>query len=238
MTTPSIRVAASRGAPESAPVSAGLELLAELTPTLGRSFRAGEVLYAEGEPADRAFLLLSGRVRIVKRVRQAERSVSVARAGELLGEAALLDEPAREPRTQTAVALADGLALVFDRATFHEVLLAYPALGVRVCEQMISRVRDSEDQLEVITLRDTQCKIVRALVKLARGQEGAVLELSPIELSARVGLDVDTVKRTVLRLREQQYLRIVGEKIEILERDALNQLSTLLDAKEELRGAT
>lgn len=235
MTTPSSRVSAPLGSPDSAPVSAELEVLGELAPRFGCAFRAGEVLYAEGEPADRAFLLLSGRVRIVKRVRQAERSVSVARAGELLGEAALLEGLVR---TQTAVALADGTALAFDRASFRETVMLYPALGARVCEQMISRVRDSEDQLEVITLRDTQCKIVRALVKLARGQEGAVLELSPIELSARVGLDVDTVKRTVLRLREQHYLRIVGEKIEILERDALNQLSTLLDAREELRGAT
>lgn len=235
MTTPSSRVSAPLGSPDSAPVSAELEVLGALAPRFGCAFRAGEVLYAEGEPADRAFLLLSGRVRIVKRVRQAERSVSVARAGELLGEAALLEGLVR---TQTAVALADGTALAFDRASFRETVMLYPALGARVCEQMISRVRDSEDQLEVITLRDTQCKIVRALVKLARGQEGAVLELSPIELSARVGLDVDTVKRTVLRLREQHYLRIVGEKIEILERDALNQLSTLLDAKEELRGAT
>lgn len=235
MTTPSSRVSAPLGSPDSAPVSAELEVLGELAPRFGCAFRAGEVLYAEGEAADRAFLLLSGRVRIVKRVRQAERSVSVARAGELLGEAALLEGLVR---TQTAVALADGTALAFDRASFRETVMLYPALGARVCEQMISRVRDSEDQLEVITLRDTQCKIVRALVKLARGQEGAVLELSPIELSARVGLDVDTVKRTVLRLREQHYLRIVGEKIEILERDALNQLSTLLDAKEELRGAT
>ncbi|HRG96465.1 MAG TPA: Crp/Fnr family transcriptional regulator [Polyangiaceae bacterium] len=235
MTTPSSRVSAPLGSPDSAPISAELEVLGALAPRFGCAFRAGEVLYAEGEPADRAFLLLSGRVRIVKRVRQAERSVSVARAGELLGEAALLEGLVR---TQTAVALADGTALAFDRASFRETVMLYPALGARVCEQMISRVRDSEDQLEVITLRDTQCKIVRALVKLARGQEGAVLELSPIELSARVGLDVDTVKRTVLRLREQHYLRIVGEKIEILERDALNQLSTLLDAKEELRGAT
>jgi len=235
MTSPPTRAPASLGSPDSAPTSAELEVFGQLAPRFGCVFRAGEVLYSEGDPADRAFLLLSGRVRVAKRVRQAERSVSVARAGELLGEAALLTG---HVRTQTAVALSDGTALAFDRPSFRETVMMYPALGARVCEQMISRVRDSEDQLEVITLRDTQCRIVRALVKLARAQQGAVLELSPIELSARVGLDVDTVKRTVLRLREQHYLRIVGEKIEILERDALNQLSTLLDAKEELRGAT
>ncbi len=218
---------------EPAPV-AELELLAELAPRFGRPFSAGEVLYQEGERATEAFLLVSGRVRVVKRIRQTERSVSVARAGELLGETALVDASLR---THTAVAVADGAAIVFDRASFREVLLTHPALALRICEQMISRVRDTEDQLEVTMLRDTQCKIVQALLKLARGRDPvAVLELSPIELSARVGLDVDTVKRTVLRLREQQYLRIVGEKIEILDLDALTRLFTLLGSKEELRG--
>jgi CRP/FNR family cyclic AMP-dependent transcriptional regulator len=62
------------------------------------------------------------------------------------------------------------------------------------------------------------------------------LSVSPIELSTRVGLDVETVKRAVQRLREQQYLRIVGEKVEIPDVDALRRLYLLLGTKEELRG--
>ncbi len=211
-----------------------IEMMARLGPRFGRAFAAGDVLYREGERAVEAFLVQAGRVRVVKRVRQTERSLSIARAGELIGESALIDGSLR---TQTAIAVADGAALVFDRLSFKQVINEFPLLGSRVCEQMIARVRDAEDQVEVMMLRDTQSKVVSALLKLARGQdESALLELSPVELSARVGVDVDTVKRTVLRLREQQYLRIVGEKVEILDLDALRRLYTLLGSKEELRG--
>jgi DNA-binding Lrp family transcriptional regulator len=60
--------------------------------------------------------------------------------------------------------------------------------------------------------------------------------VTPVELSTRVGLDVDTVKRAVQRLREQGYVRITGEKVEIPDLGALRKLYTLLGTKEELRG--
>ena len=76
-----------------------------------------------------------------------------------------------------------------------------------------------------------------ALLKLAgRATGGAEVHISPVELSTRVGLDVEAVKRTVQRLRERQYIRISGERIEIPDVDALRRLYTLLGTKDELAG--
>ena len=85
-------------------------------------------------------------------------------------------------------------------------------------------------------LRDTQSKIVSALLKLTGGRPtgSADLSISPVDLSTRVGLDVDTVKRAVMRLREQSYVKIVGERVEIPDIDALRRLYSLLGSKEEL----
>ena len=60
--------------------------------------------------------------------------------------------------------------------------------------------------------------------------------MTPVELSTRVGLDVETVKRTVQRLREQGYIRITGEKVELPDVEALRKLYALLGTKEELKG--
>jgi hypothetical protein len=49
-------------------------------------------------------------------------------------------------------------------------------------------------------------------------------------------MDVDSVKRAVQRLREQGYVRIVGERVEIPDVVALRKLYALLGTKEELRG--
>ena len=200
----------------------------------GRPFAQGEFLFREGEPANDAYLVHEGRVRLLKRVRMVERSLSVLKAGDLFGESALLDGAVR---SSTAVALTDGIAIVLDRIGLRQVVERFPQVSERIVAQLVRRVRDAEDQIEVLMLRDTQSKVVSALLKMARGDGvSAELTLSPVDLSSRVGLDVETVKRTVQRLRDQQYIRIVGERVEIPDLDALRRLYALLGSKEELRG--
>ena len=216
---------------------------ARLVARFGRTFRAGEALFREGDPAKEAFLLQEGRVRLLKRVRLVERSLMVVRPGELFGELALLEAPTRN---STAVALTDGVTLALERDTFRGLLEHHPSIAMRVIDQLTVRVRDAEDQIEIMMLRDTQSKVVSVLLKLSRNLsheeasagEGArsELQVTPVELSTRVGLDVDTVKRAVQRLREQGYVRITGEKVEIPDVAALRKLYTLLGTKEELRG--
>jgi len=210
---------------------------ARLVARYGRQFLAGEAIFREGEPAQDAFLLQEGRVRLLKRVRMVERSLMVLKPGDLFGESALLDAAARN---STAVALTDGVALALDQGTFRSLLVNYPSVAIRVMEQLVRRVRDAEDQIEIMLLRDAQYKIVSALLKLAQRADakgmGAELAVSPVELATRVGLDVDTVKRNVTRLREQNYVRIVGERIEIPDLDALRRLYVLLGTKDELQG--
>ncbi|WP_394850085.1 Crp/Fnr family transcriptional regulator [Pendulispora brunnea] len=140
-------------------------------------------------------------------------------------------------RNSTAVALTDATLLVLSRSAFRGMFENYPGIATRVIEQLIFRVRDAEDQIEIMLLRDTQLKVVSALLKLAqRAMGSAEIAMSPVELSSRVGLDVDTVKRTVQRLREQQYVRIVGERIEIPDVEALRRLYVLLGTKDEIHG--
>jgi CRP-like cAMP-binding protein len=209
----------------------------------GRRFTAGDVLFQDGEPAGEAFLLQEGRVRLIKRVGAVERVLRVLRPGDLFGESALVPGA---PRNSTAIALDDGAALALDPATFQQVLAANPTVGARVLAQVIRRLRDAEDQIEILMLRDTQSKIVVALIKLAQqalgaagGQDGPTsLLVSPMDLSARVGLDVDTVKRNVQELRDSGYVRIVEERVEITDLGALRELFGLIGLKEQIAGGS
>jgi CRP/FNR family cyclic AMP-dependent transcriptional regulator len=110
-------------------------------------------------------------------------------------------------------------------------------VATRAVDQLVRRLRDAEDQIEIMMLRGVQSKVTSALLKLAGRPSGpAELNVSPVELSTRVGLDVEAVKHTVQRLRERQYIRITGERIEIPDVDALRRLHVLLGTKDELAG--
>jgi CRP-like cAMP-binding protein len=206
----------------------------------GVQFDAGEVLFREGELGTEAYLLEEGRVRLIKKVRGQERSLMVLKPGDLFGESALIPGTAR---SSTAIALAPGLALALDQATLQNLLEHNPAIASRVVKQLVRRLRDAEDQIEIMMLTDTQSKVVASLLKLAQqareassGAPGVSFLISPMELSTRVGLDVDTVKRAVQQLREGQYLRVADEKLEIPDVEALRRLYGLLGVKDEIRG--
>jgi CRP-like cAMP-binding protein len=208
----------------------------------GRKFSAGQVIFDAGDAAEEAFLLQEGRVRLIKRVGATERSLRVVRPGDLFGESALVPGATR---SSTAVALAECSALALAQTTFQHVFSSNPAVGLRVLQQLIRRLRDAEDQIEVLLLRDTQVKVVVALLQLSqealRAQHAptnsVAISVSPMELSARVGLDVETVKRNVQQLRNSNYVQIVDERIDIVDVDALRELRGLLDVKDQIVGA-
>jgi len=227
---------ADRDAPASPRTSVDIapQERARLLGRYGRRFVAGDALFQEGAPAHEAFLLQEGRIRLLKRVAMTDRSIAVIKPGDLFGEGALLDGTTYGA---TAVALTDGTVLALDRATFRALLSHHPQVATRVVDQLVARLRDAEDQIEIMMLRGVQSKVTSALLKLAGRATGAAeINVSPVDLSTRVGLDVEAVKRTVGRLREQQYIRIHGERIEIPDVEALRRLYTLLGTKDELAG--
>ena len=208
----------------------------------GRSVSAGTVLFRDGEPADFSYLLQSGRVRLFKQVCAMERSLRVARSGDLFGESALIPGAMRR---STAVVLDDSTAIAVDHATFENVLAMHPGVGSSVLQQLLSRLRDAEDQIEILMMRDHQSKVVVALTKLVQRElaredsSGAEvsLQISPLELAAKVGLDVEIVKRVVSQLRESGYVRIHDERVEVTDLETMKELYSLLSLKDQLRGS-
>ena len=206
---------------------------ARLLGRFGRRFAAGESLFQEGSPALAAFLLQEGRVRLFKRVgvptavsRCSSRAICSARAPCSLG-----------AYGSTAVALSDGSGLALDRATFRSLLANYPLVASRVVDQLVRRLRDAEDQIEI---HDAARPAIEGDERAAQAggptHRARRAIVSPVELSTRVGLDVEAVKHTVQRLRERHYIRIAGERIEIPDVDALRRLHALLGTKDELGG--
>jgi len=164
-----------------------------------------------------------------------ERSFAVVKPGDLCGEGALVPGATYG---STAVSLTEALVLALDPDAFWALIRTRPALAVRAVGQLARRLRDAEDRIELTMLRGVESKVTSALLKLAGHTGGgrAEVTVSPVELSARVGLDVDTIKATVARLRERQYVRISGERIEIPDVEALRRLYVLLGVKDELAG--
>ena len=130
--------------------------------------------------------------------------------------------------------------MALDRKTFGVLLSTNAEVASRLVEQLVRRLRHAEEQVENAMLRDHPSRVINTLLRLAAANEpttdGHVVNISPLELSSRVGIDVDAVKKAVQQLRDGGYIRIQDERMIIPDVNALKQLYTLLGAKEDVRG--
>lgn len=201
----------------------------------GREHGTGATLYAEGDPAEHCFYVLEGRVRVSRRIRGPERTISIVRPGDLFGDEVL---EGRATRQGAAIALSPVQVVALTAPVFFGLLGTGPAIAERLVVPLLRRLRAVEEQLDNAILRDAPSRVVHTLLREAAGafagEGGHVLAISPLELASRVGLDVDAVKRAVQQLREGGYLRLEGERFVLPDVRALEQLYLLLGGQDAL----
>jgi hypothetical protein len=104
------------------------------------SFAEGETVFSEGDVGDALFVIVQGRIAIV---RQGEPIAEIG-PGESFGEMALLDTG---PRSATARALEETETLRIGSEEFYEVLREQSEIAEGVIRVLTSRLRDTGDRL-------------------------------------------------------------------------------------------
>jgi cAMP-dependent protein kinase regulator len=102
----------------------------------------GKVVIEEGEPGDAFYVILDGRAKVTRR--GSERTIKRLGPRDHFGELALLDGG---PRTATVVA-EDALDTIrIGRDSFRRLLLAEPAVGLRIMEQLVAWIRRDQPKM-------------------------------------------------------------------------------------------
>ena len=140
---------------ESLPVAAGLsaEELEVLRGVLAREMlNATEVLFREGDPGDRLYLLARGRISIAIRGADGSRGVMTYAPGAMLGEASLLEGT---PRPATATAAADSVVYSLSGASLDALAATHPALASKLLlnlgRHLSGRLRHAPDVLRKLS---------------------------------------------------------------------------------------
>ncbi len=109
-----------------------------------RNFARGEIVFAEGTPGDVMYIVRSGRMVIFKDTLDAPIVLGFRGPGEIVGEMALIED---RPRTATAVAVEDSIALLIDRRNFLLWLAQQPSTGLNLLKTVSARLRDTDKLL-------------------------------------------------------------------------------------------
>jgi CRP/FNR family transcriptional regulator, cyclic AMP receptor protein len=173
-------------------------------PRIGRDFRAGDVLFREGEEGREMFVIQGGRVQVSKKIGEAERPIAVLGRGEFLGEMAILNN---KPRSATATVLDDASCLVIDGHTLETMISSNTEIAVRLIKKLASRLDAADALIEILMHPDPRARVMLALKRHAETfgehtDDGIRLNVTAGALAQEVGANVEQVLAVLTRLEK------------------------------------
>lgn len=189
-------------------------------------FARGEVIFAEGEPGDRLYVVTAGKVKIGRTSPDGRESVlMVAGPPDMIGSLALFDPG---PRNTTAAALTDVDALAMDRAALRAWIASCPEISDRLLQVLARRLRRTNSTLSDMIFTDVPARVAKALLLLARqfgtdaaGQLRVEHDLTQAELAALVGASRETVNKALAGFAQRGWIRLETRSVVIVDPDRL-----------------
>jgi len=107
----------------------------------------GETLYREGEPALAAYVVLTGKIELMRRIGDRHDRLGDVLPGMALGELALI---APTQRQTDAVAVVDSQLMSISRKAFRRILEEYPGVAGRLHAQLAEEFQSMVRRLEQV----------------------------------------------------------------------------------------
>lgn len=192
-------------------------------------FGADNVIFHKGDPGDRLYAILSGRVSINTVSREGkEITLNILDPGEVFGEIAVLDG---KRRTAGAVAKQPTKLVRIGRAEFLSFLERHPKFSLRVIEVLCERLRWTSDIIEDAVFLDIPRRLAKRLLILIERQgqpvEGGVkidMKLSQEDLGHMVGATRESVNKGIRALIQSAVISHDGGYIIVHDIDFLERL--------------
>lgn len=131
-----------------------------------QQFEDGETIIKEGDPGKELFIIVKGKVNIVKESDGVKTTLATLGEGDIFGEMALVDS---RPRSATAEALGEVTARVLDRESFKTMLTGNPKIAMLVFDKLCQRLRSVNDELQKEMVRDASVHKALGHITLRRG---------------------------------------------------------------------
>ena len=111
-----------------------------------KTYLQGETLFIEGEPGDRVFFIMSGRVQVIKTLASGEsRELAVLGESDIVGEMAVLDG---RPRSATVTALDETEVLVVLKDSFLASMEQQPKLAINFLKLLALRIDQMNERFK------------------------------------------------------------------------------------------
>lgn len=190
------------------------------------TLRRGEVLFEEGEPGNRLYIITEGKVKLGHTSMDGrENLLAVLGPGEIIGELTLFDPG---PRSTTATAVSPVTLLHLDHADLNAILDTNPTMGKHMLRALARRLRRTNESLADLVFSDVPGRVAKALLDLADrfgtpAEDGVHVphDLTQEELAQLVGASRETVNKSLADFVSRGWIHLEGRAVTLLDLDRL-----------------
>ena len=199
----------------------GPERLARIAPLLReKAFERQRVIYFEGAPADRLWVVRQGEVRLYKSSPSGQiTTLDVLRPGEVFGAISAIEQDAYPASAETVT---DGSAWWLARDVFLRLLNEDPMLAREILRIVSRRLQEAHDRLRSLAHDPAPTRVALALIRATNGAEARVTRRA---LAEAAGTSVETAIRVVRRFEVAGIVQGNVGRVKILDKPALQRIA-------------
>lgn len=188
----------------------------------------GDVLFREGEPGDRLYVIAQGKIKLGRRSSDGrENLLSILGPGEMFGELSLFDPG---PRTATASSVSDALVYELRHQALVQWIAAHPSVATTLLGALARRLRRTNETLADLVFSDVPGRVAKALLDLSArfgepNDDGIRVahDLTQEELAQLVGASRETVNKALADFATRGWVRREGRAVVLLDIDRLER---------------
>jgi CRP/FNR family transcriptional regulator, cyclic AMP receptor protein len=203
--------------------SAVAALITQLQPV---DFPRGDTVFAEGEPGDRLYIIVSGKVKIARRSPDGrENLLTILGPPDMFGELSVFDPG---PRTSSVVTITAVRAVSMDRAALRAWIAERPQIAEQLLRVLARRLRRTNTNLADLIFTDVPGRVAKQLLALAQRfgtQEDGGLrvthDLTQEEIAQLVGASRETVNKALTDFAHRGWIRLDVKSVLICDSERL-----------------
>ena len=189
-----------------------------------RVYKRNNMILMEEDFGDTLFILNKGSVKITRLSDDGREVIlSILGEGDFFGEMSIFDG---ESRSANVVALEDSEVYILKRGDFIDLLEKHPKIAIALLQELATRLRKSDQQIEGLSLSDAENRIGMTISRLA--EELGVIKMGQVvihnlpyqqDIANMAGTSRETVSRMLTLLQRKGYIQKRGRKLIITNYD-------------------
>jgi CRP/FNR family cyclic AMP-dependent transcriptional regulator len=189
-------------------------------------FVPGRTIYAQDDPGDQLYIVISGRVKMAGRASDGrENLLTIMGPSDMFGELSMFDPG---PRTLSAIAVSPVRVVTMGRDALRRWITDRPEIAVQLLRVLARRLRRTNNNLADLIFTDVAGRVAKRLLELAQRfgvqDDGAMRVMHGLtveEIAQLVGAPPETVHKVLDDFTVRGWIRVQGHSVVITDSESL-----------------